>query len=63
MVQMLAGMITYLLLTIYCREHYHEKVSVKRLREICINIRNEISPEELANNVLNKNAHWSPWPN
>jgi len=62
MVQMLAGMITYLLLAIYCREQYHEKVSVKRLREICINIRNEISPEELVNNVLNKNAQRSHRP-
>ncbi|MBU4121996.1 MAG: hypothetical protein KKA48_10650, partial [Proteobacteria bacterium] len=23
---------------------------------------NEIGPEELVNNVLNKNAHWSLWP-
>ena len=41
MVQMLAGLITYLLLTIYCHEQYNEKVSIKRVRELRINIQNE----------------------
>ena len=49
MVQMLAGLITYILLAIYCHDQYHEKVSVKRLREICINIRNEISLADIVN--------------
>ena len=41
MVQMLAGLITYLLLVIYCHEEYNEKVSIKRVRELRINIQNE----------------------
>ncbi len=40
-VQMLAGLITYLLLAIYCHEEYNEKVSIKRARELRINIQNE----------------------
>ena len=42
MVQILAGLITYLLLAIYCREQYNEKVSIKRVRELRIKIQNEI---------------------
>ena len=42
MVQILAGLITYLLLAIYCREQHNEKVSIKRVRELRINIQNEI---------------------
>jgi len=41
MVQMLAGLITYLLLAIYCHENYNEKVSIKRVRELRIKIKNE----------------------
>jgi len=41
MVQILAGLITYLLLAIYCHEGYHEKVSIKRIRQLRIQIRNE----------------------
>ena len=40
---MLAGLITYILLAIYCHDEYTEKVSLERVREICINIRNEMS--------------------
>ena len=42
MVQILAGLITYLLLSIYCREQHNEKVSIKRVRELRIKIQNEI---------------------
>jgi hypothetical protein len=49
MVQMLAGLITYLLLAIYCHTEHHEKVSVKRLREISIKIRNEMSLIDIVN--------------
>ena len=49
MVQMLAGLITYILLAIYCHDQHNEKVSVKRLREISINIRNEMSFEDIVN--------------
>ena len=41
MVQILGGLITYLLLAIYCHEHYQEKVSIKRVRELRIKIQNE----------------------
>jgi len=42
MVQILAGLITYLLLAIYCREQHNEKVSIKRVRELRIRIQNEM---------------------
>jgi hypothetical protein len=42
MVQILAGLITYLLLAIYCREQHNEKVSIKRVRELRIKIENEV---------------------
>ena len=42
MVQILAGLITYLLLAIYCREQHSEKVSIKRVRQLRIQIQNEI---------------------
>jgi hypothetical protein len=40
MVQMLAGLITYLLLAIYCHNTHGEKVSIRRVRELRIKIRN-----------------------
>jgi IS4 transposase len=43
MVQMLTGLITYILLAIYCHDQHQEKVSVKCLKEISINMRNAIS--------------------
>ncbi|GBC62468.1 IS4/IS5 family transposase [Desulfonema ishimotonii] len=42
MVQLLAGLITYLLMAIYCRKHHNETVSVVRLRQIRISMRNEL---------------------
>jgi hypothetical protein len=42
MVQILSGLITYLLLAIYCHENYNEKVSIKRVRELRIKIQNEL---------------------
>ena len=42
MVQLLSGLITYLLMAAYCRKHYNEPVSVVRLRQIRIEIRNEL---------------------
>jgi IS4 transposase len=38
MVQILAGLIIYLLLAIYCRNHHNEKVTIKRVRELRIKI-------------------------
>jgi len=41
MVQILAGLITYLLLAIYCQEEHREKVNIKRVRELRNRIQNE----------------------
>jgi hypothetical protein len=42
MVQILAGLITYLLLAIYCREQFNEKVSIKRVRQLRTAILNDL---------------------
>ena len=42
MVQILAGLITYLLLTIYCHQKYNEKVTIKRVRQLRIVIQNQL---------------------
>ena len=41
-VQILAGLITYLLLAIYCHNNHGETVSIKRVRELRIKMRNEL---------------------
>jgi hypothetical protein len=41
MVQILGGLITYLLLAIYCQEQHGEKVSIHRVRELRMQIANE----------------------
>jgi len=41
MVQILSGLITYLLLAIYCHKQHGERVSIKRVRELRIKIQNE----------------------
>jgi len=42
MVQLMAGLITYLLLAIYCHEQHKEKVSINRVRELRIAIQNDL---------------------
>jgi len=42
MVQILGGLITYLLLAIYCHENHGEPVSIKRVRQLRIQIQNEL---------------------
>ncbi|MCB9495247.1 MAG: IS4 family transposase [Desulfobacteraceae bacterium] len=42
MVQILAGLITYLLLAIYCRQQFNEKVSIKRVRQLRNAILNDL---------------------
>jgi hypothetical protein len=42
MVQILAGLITYLLLAIYCHKHFQEKVSIRRVRQLRTQIENEL---------------------
>jgi hypothetical protein len=41
MVQILSGLITYLLLAIYCQEEHGENVTIRRVRELRNRIRNE----------------------
>jgi hypothetical protein len=41
LVQVLGGLITYLLLAIYCHKHVKERVSINRVRELRLNIQNE----------------------
>lgn len=42
MVQILAGLITYLLLAIYCHRQFNERVSIKRVRQLRIKIQNDL---------------------
>ncbi len=42
MVQILGGLITYLLMAIYCRKQFNENVSIKRIRELRTIILNEL---------------------
>jgi hypothetical protein len=42
MVQILGGLITYLLLAIYCYENHGERVTIKRVRQLRIQIKNEL---------------------
>jgi len=46
MVQILSGLITYLLMAIYCQSQFSEKVSIKRIRELRITILNELYGEK-----------------
>ncbi len=41
MVQLMAGLITYLLLAMHCHEEHGETVSIKRVRELRFAIENE----------------------
>jgi len=47
MVQILSGLITYLLLTIYCHEVHGERVSIRRVRELRMKIMNETRDPEV----------------
>jgi len=42
MVQIFAGLITYLLMAIYCAEEHGERVNMKRVRELRNTIQNEL---------------------
>ena len=48
MVQILAGLITYLLLAIHCHKNHDEPVSIKRVRELRIKIQNELRIAEVS---------------
>jgi IS4 transposase len=45
MVQILGGLITYLLMAIYCRQQFDENVSIKRVRKLRTTILNELYGE------------------
>lgn len=51
MVQILAGLITYLLLAIHCHENHGESVSIKRVRELRLQIQNELRASEVSTNL------------
>ena len=48
MVQILGGLISYLLMAIYCHEQFGEAVSIKRIRQLRNNIQNEIRISSVA---------------
>jgi len=55
MVQILSGLITYLLLAIYCHEQHGEVVSIRRVRELRFQIKNEAMQQ--AAEWATKNSH------
>ncbi len=60
MVQIISGLITYLLLAIYCRKEHKEKVSIKRVRELRIKIYNETriaNSGRVRSNLQNHKSH------
>ena len=65
MVQLLGGLITYLLLAIYCREQHNEPVSIARVRQLRNQIANEATAELKARQMRkqhssNKNKRLKP---
>lgn len=61
MVQILAGLITYLLLAIHCHTNHGEPVSIKRVRELRINIQNELRTAEVPPDLQNYKEHEQPY--
>jgi len=51
MVQILTGLITYLLLAIHCHEKHGEAVSIKRVRELRLKIQNELRASQTSTNL------------
>ena len=43
MAQILVGLITYLLLAIYCHEEYNDKDNITRVRQLRIKMRNKLA--------------------
>jgi hypothetical protein len=54
MVQIMAGLITYLLLAIYCHKQHKEKVSIRRVRQLRIQIQNELRTKAVFTNHARK---------
>ena len=60
MSQILAGMITYLLMSIHCKEKYNQPVSIKRFRQLRIDINNELRNKIMSQsyeNIEDGNRH------
>lgn len=65
MVQMLAGLITYILMAIYCKQEHNEPVSIRRVRQLRNQILNESRmgmnlPDEIEDPIITENIHASP---
>ncbi len=58
LMQILAGLITYLLLAIYCYKQFGQKVNIERLRKIRIQIQNELRGAS-ADAQPHKVSHWT----
>jgi len=58
LVQILSDLIAYLLLAIYCPNHLKEKVSIRRVRQLCTQIENELRcwPNAAGNQQFEKEA-------
>ena len=52
MVQILSGLITYLLLAIYCQEQHGEPVSIRRVRQLRNQIRNEATQQAVEQSAM-----------
>jgi hypothetical protein len=59
MIQMLAGLVTYLLLAIYCYEEHGESVSIKRVRQLRNKIHNESRTTELHDSDIENQGNTS----
>jgi len=57
MVQLLGGLITYLLLAIYCQEQHKEPVSINRVRELRNQIANEAAQVGNQRKLKTKQSH------
>jgi hypothetical protein len=51
MVQIRGGLITYLLMVIYCHEQFNEPVFIKRIRQLRITIQNDAAKGDTINQV------------
>lgn len=60
MIQMLAGLITYILLAIYCQEEHGEPVSIHRVRQLRNQILNESRMGQFSSQTLQKQGKGPP---
>ena len=60
MIQMLAGLITYILLAIYCQEQHGEPVSIDRVRQLRNQILNESRMDQFFSQTVQKQGEGPP---